>query len=136
MQAKIFELFKCLSFERTISVMYEDHQYDTQFAARLAQLRTNKGVSARETSLALGQNPAYINNIETGKAFPSMMCFFYICEYLEITPFEFFNTSDPNPDQIMRIIDYLKRMDREQLVHIEALTHDLVDSTQVKKTKK
>ncbi len=107
--------------------MLEDHQYDQQFAERLTKLRLNKGVSAREMSLDIGQNPAYINNIETGKSFPSMMGFFYICEYLEITPVEFFDTSDPNPDQIIRIVEYLKRMNRNQLGLLEALTHDLTD---------
>ena len=83
--------------------MYEDRQYDKQFSARLSQLRMNKGVSAREMSLDIGQNPAYINNIETGKSFPSFMGFLYICEYLQITPEAFFDITDPNPDQIIRI---------------------------------
>ncbi|MCR5686221.1 MAG: helix-turn-helix domain-containing protein [Lachnospiraceae bacterium] len=115
--------------------MLEDHQYEKQFAARLTQLRMNKGVSAREMSLDIGQNPAYINNIETGKAFPSMMCFFYICEYLEITPVEFFDTSTSNPDQIIRINDYLKYLTRDQLGHIEAISHDLAEKNQKKRTK-
>ena len=46
--------------------------------------------SAREMSLALGQNPSYINRIENGKALPSMQGFFSICEYLQITPGDFF----------------------------------------------
>ena len=117
----------------TNSFMYEDHQYDKKFAARLAQLRINKGVSAREMSLALGQNPAYINNIETGKAFPSMMCFFYICEYLEITPAEFFDTSNPNPDQINRLVEYSKRLTRGQLEIVEPLLDELAKVTGKKK---
>ena len=60
--------------------------YDDFFKLRLSQLRTQKGVSARDMSLSLGQNPGYINNIETGKALPSMSAFFYICEYLNISP--------------------------------------------------
>ena len=112
--------------------MYEDHQYEKQFALRLSQLRTNKGVSAREMSLDIGQNPAYINNIETGKSFPSMMGFFYICEYLEITPMDFFDTSKPNPDQVIRIVEYLKRLNRDQLGHLEAISHDLAAKTKKK----
>ena len=107
--------------------MYVDHQYEKQFALRLSQLRTNKGVSAREMSLDIGQNPAYINNIETGKAFPSMMGFFYICEYLQITPVEFFDISDPNPDQVIRITENMKHLNRDQLVYMEALSHDLAE---------
>ncbi len=113
--------------------MYEDHQYDKNFALRLSQLRINKGVSAREMSLDIGQNPAYINNIETGKAFPSMMGFFYICEYLQITPMEFFDTSDPNPDQVIRIMEYMKLLNRDQLEHIEAISHDLAERRSKKK---
>lgn len=55
---------------------------DKEFSLRLAKLRTQKGVSARDMSLSMGQNPGYINNIETGKSMPSLSGFFYICDYL------------------------------------------------------
>ena len=58
-------------------------QYEERFSKRLIQLRMQKGVSAREMSLSIGQNASYINNIETGKALPSMNGFFYICEYMK-----------------------------------------------------
>ena len=61
------------------------------FSTRLAQLRTDEEISAREMSLDLGQNPSYINRIENQKAYPSMQVFFYICDYLKITPGDFFN---------------------------------------------
>ena len=47
------------------------------FSTRLAQLRTDEEISAREMSLDLGQNPSYINRIENQKAYPSMQVFFY-----------------------------------------------------------
>ena len=59
------------------------------FYRRIAELRAQKGVSARDMSLSLGQNAGYINNIENGHNLPSMTVFFYICEYLGITPKEF-----------------------------------------------
>ena len=109
--------------------MSEDFQYDEKaFADRLAHLRMNMGVSAREMSLAIGQNPAYINNIETCKAFPSMMGFFYICDYLHITPVEFFDTGNPNPDQVNRIAEYLKKLNSDQLDHFEGLSRDLAEA--------
>ena len=69
--------------------------YEEDFARRLAQLRVKKGVSARDMSLSIGQNPGYINTIENGKAFPTMVNFFYICEFLGVTPQEciFFDDS-------------------------------------------
>ena len=41
--------------------------YETEFAQRLAQLRVQKGTSARDMSLSIGQNPGYINAIENVK---------------------------------------------------------------------
>ena len=64
------------------------------FAERIIKLRTSKGISAREMSLSLGQAAGYINNIENGKNLPSMAMFFEICEYLEVTPQEFFDYAD------------------------------------------
>lgn len=65
--------------------------YEDLFAKRLTQLREAKGVSGREMSLDIGQNSSYINRIENGKAMPSMQGFLYICEYLKVTPEEFFD---------------------------------------------
>ena len=48
----------------------------------LLDSRTQKGVSARDMSLSLGQANNYINNIENKKSLPAMQSFFYICEYL------------------------------------------------------
>ena len=41
---------------------------EKDFSLRLAKLREEKGVSARDMSLSMGQNPGYINNIESGKS--------------------------------------------------------------------
>ena len=74
-----------------------------EFIARLTQLRIKHEVSARDMSLSLGQNSSYINNIETGKALPSMTVFFYICEYFNISPQEFFSYENPNPDKTKQL---------------------------------
>lgn len=50
--------------------------YEKLFAERLSKLRSQKNVSAREMSLAIGQNESYINRIENNLAFPSMQSFF------------------------------------------------------------
>jgi transcriptional regulator with XRE-family HTH domain len=75
-------------------------RYEEEFPQRLAMLRTKKGVSARDMSLSIGQGPGYINNIENGHNLPSMSAFFYICEYLGITPSEFFDTEMKDPGKI------------------------------------
>ena len=68
--------------------------YVEEFQARLSKLRNEKGVSARDMSLSIGQNPGYIHNIENGKALPSMSVFFFICDYLGISPSEFFDVDN------------------------------------------
>ena len=72
---------------------------DDLFAKRLAQLRNQKGVSARDMSLSLGQGAGYINNIENKNNLPSMTVFFYICTYLDVTPKEFFDFDNANPKE-------------------------------------
>ena len=71
-----------------------------QFGDRLAALRIKSGISARDLSLSIGQNSHYINHIENHYSYPSMQSFFYICEYLNITPREFFDLDFDDPNHL------------------------------------
>lgn len=95
------------------------------FVARLVKLRMAKGVSAREMSLSIGQSPGYINNIENGLSFPSMTVFFYICEYLGITPQEFFDTGVTAPGKLQELMDAAKSLDYKQLDNLIAIVKGL-----------
>lgn len=99
--------------------------YENFFHTRLTELRMQKNVSARDMSLSIGQNAGYINNIETGKSLPSMTGFFYICEYLNITPQEFFDIDSAQPEELRKVIDNLKKLDKEQFHHIAAIIKSL-----------
>lgn len=90
--------------------MFEDF-----FVERLSSLRNQKNVSAREMSLALGQNSSYINRIENKLALPSMQAFFYICEYLQVSPKDFFDEENPSPIKLNEIIEESKKLDDVQL---------------------
>ena len=96
------------------------------FAERLSQLRTVKGVSARDMSLSIGQSAGYINNIENKNNLPSMAAFFYICEYLGITPQEFFEFDSKYPQKLDEIVGNLKKLDDQQLEHISAIIKGLI----------
>lgn len=100
--------------------------YEEMFARRLTQLRMQKGVSARDMSLSLGQNHGYINSIESGKTFPTMANFFYICEYLRITPKEFFDDGNTDPETLREMVDNLKRLDKEQVDALSKIVDGLV----------
>ena len=95
------------------------------FSLRLSQLRLNKGVSAREMSLDIGQGEAYINNIERGSNFPKMEPFFFICDYLGITPAEFFDTDSKNPTKEKDLLNAIKGLSNEQLDNLIALAKGL-----------
>lgn len=85
------------------------------FCKRLIQLRMNKGVSARDMSLSIGQSPNYIIGIEGGKNYPSMETFFYICDYFGITPKEFFDIDSTNPRKTTELMEIIKTLPNEQL---------------------
>jgi len=100
--------------------MFEDFVY-----SRIAQLRMKKGVSARDMSLSIGQSPGYINTIENKNNLPSMAAFFYICEYLNISPKDFFDEGSENPEKLNELIGDLKALNDEQIAHVAAIVKGL-----------
>ena len=100
---------------------------ERDFSLRIATLRTKKGVSARDMSLSMGQNPGNINNIESGKSLPSLLGIFYICDYLKITPSELFDTDVENPEKLKGIVEDLRHLNDKQLDTIATLVKDLIN---------
>ena len=76
-------------------------------------------------SLSIGQNGSYINRIENKNAFPSMQAFFYICEYLQISPKDFFDMEIPNPGKLNDVILELRKLNEEQLDTVLAVAKGL-----------
>ena len=95
------------------------------FSSRLTQLRNEQKISARDLSLSLGQSAGYINKIENKRSLPSMQLFFYLCEYLKITPMEFFDRNITHPLLLNEVIIELEKMDNYQLEHILAISKDI-----------
>ena len=96
------------------------------FYQRISELRIQKGVSARDMSLSLGQSESYINKIENKRTLPSMTGFFYICDYLNITPQEFFNTDATAPQKSKELLREIERLTPEQIDHIVLVVRDLI----------
>ena len=92
---------------------------------RIAQLRMQKGVSARDMSLSLGQSESYINKIENKRTLPSMTGFIYICEYFNITPQEFFTTEVSSPEKTKELLSELEKLTPEQAGHILQVVKDI-----------
>lgn len=102
-------------------MMYEEFTQE-----RIAQLRMQRNVSARDMSLSLGQNNSYINQIENKKALPSLQGLFYICEYFGITPQQFFDGESAYPSQLADLVNDLKKLDLKTLEHVSGLVKAVI----------
>lgn len=95
------------------------------FYGRLTELRIQKGVSARDMSLSLGQSESYINKIENKRTLPSLTGFIYICEYFGITPQEFFNNKVSAPQKLKELVEEMEKLTPEQTDHILTIVKDI-----------
>jgi len=99
--------------------------YIEWFYKRLTELRIQKGVSARDMSLSLGQSESYINKIENKRTLPSLTGFMYICEYFCITPQEFFNENAVAPQKTKELLQELEKLSPEYADHVLQVVKDL-----------
>ena len=99
--------------------------YNEWFASRLSQLRNEKGVSARDMSLSLGQSESYINKIENRRTLPSMSGFFFICEYLGIEPMQFFDVQTTSPMKTTEILTEIGKLSPEKAEHVLQIIKDI-----------
>ena len=99
--------------------------YEEFFSLRLAELRMQKVVSARDMSLSIGQSENYINKIENRKSLPSMHAFFFICEYLGVTPAQFFDKDNQNPALLNDALSEIRKLDEASLAHIMGLAKEI-----------
>lgn len=83
---------------------------------RISQLRTNQGISEYKMSLDLGYSKSYVQSISSGKALPSMAEFLYICEYLGVTPKEFFDGDVAEPQMIQKLVNHALHLSPDDLV--------------------
>lgn len=88
---------------------------ETFIRDRISELRTQKNISEYKMSLDLGHSKSYIQSISSGKALPSMSEFFYICEYLGVTPKEFFDPDETDSIRLHKLDSYAKNLSSKDL---------------------
>lgn len=89
--------------------------------SRITELRLQKGVAEHRMSLDLGHSRSYMQSISSGRALPSMTEFFAICDYLDVTPQDFFNVDCSAPPLYNQLKDEAKNLspqDLELLLHL------------------
>lgn len=94
---------------------------------RISYLRTQKGISEYKMSLDMGHSKSYIQSISSGKALPSLNEFLYICEYLGVTPKEFFDTEIKEPLLVHKLNDITKNMSDDSLEALINIAERMID---------
>lgn len=79
-------------------------------------------------SYDLGHSRGYVNNISSGKALPSMAEFFSICEYFNITPIEFFDQQQHNPELVNNAVGKLKKLSESDLLLVINILNRFLDN--------
>lgn len=85
---------------------------------RITQLRLQKEVSEYQMGYDLGHSRSYMYNISSGKSLPPLPEFLEICNYLGVTPSQFFDTSAENPALLQTAIEELKKLNDDDLMLI------------------
>ena len=104
-----------------------DHDF---IPKRITDLRIKKGVSEYKMSLDLGHSRSYIQNIASGRSKPSIDELLYICEYLDVTPRDFFDESIAEPVLIQKALDGMRSLSDKDLLSLLSLIERLKEKTQ------
>ena len=92
---------------------------------RITELRLKKDVSEHRMSMDLGHARSYIHSIVSGRVLPSMSEFLSICEYLEITPKNFFDEELKGAAQFTKLEKNVRKLSEQDLTFITDLAERL-----------
>ena len=94
---------------------------------RITQLRLKKGVSEYQMSYDLGHSRGYVYNISSGKSLPPLKEFLAICDYFEITPQQFFDDSEQNPELVQKALEGIRQLDEKDLLMLLGLINRMLE---------
>ena len=90
--------------------------------------RFERGLTQQDIADHLNVSVKSVSRWENGVNMPSMTAFFYICDFLHVTPEEFFSYETPNPLKTRDTYDLFCQLNDRQ--------HDLVQSLIIEITRK
>ena len=94
---------------------------------RITELRMKKGVSEYKMSYDLGKSRGYIYNISSGKSLPPMKEFLSICDYLEVTPQQFFDSDTKHPELVQKARLSMKDLNESDMLLLLSFINRLRD---------
>lgn len=92
---------------------------------RITRLRLNKGVSEYKMSYDLGHSRSYVHNISSGKCLPTMSEFLVVCEYLGVTPAQFFDEGLEEPMLVSDAVKAIRELDADSIKLVISLAKKL-----------
>lgn len=100
--------------------------YEEFVKERITQLRLKKGVSEYQMSYDLGHSRGYVYNISSGKALPPLKEFFAICDYFEIAPQQFFDTSSQHPELVQKALEGMEKLNESDMLMLLGIINRLL----------
>lgn len=95
---------------------------------RITELRIKKDVSEYQMSLDMGHSKNYIHHISSGQSKPSIEEFLYICDYLGVTPRDFFDEGTSNPILIQKALAGMRELPDKDLLTLLSLIERLKET--------
>lgn len=92
---------------------------------RITELRMQKGISELKMSRDLGHSDGYIHHIVAGRSMPSLTEFFYICDYLDVSPSAFFTGGGEGNLLAQMITAEIQDMPEDELKLLLQLIHKI-----------
>jgi len=83
---------------------------------RITELRLKKGISEYKMSTDMGHSKSYIQSITSRRALPSLSEFIYMCEYLGVTPKEFFDENITEPILVRQLCNLVSNLPDKDLL--------------------
>lgn len=96
---------------------------------RLTELIISANISESKMSKDLGYNRGYIRSITSGNALPHMKAFLKICEYLQVSPAEFFNVEAEKSVLLSQTIEDFNQLNTENKLVLREVIRKLKRST-------
>lgn len=96
---------------------------------RITELRIAKGVSEYKMSLDLGHSKNYIRNITVKNSLPSMREFLNLCEYLCVTPKQFFDVETNYDESVLvnQLLEFIPRLDKSDIELLIKMSEKMVE---------
>lgn len=96
---------------------------------RITELRLARNISEYQMSLELGKSKSYIQGITSKKALPSVKQLFEICDYLNVSLSEFFDSANHDSPLLSETIMQLRKLSADDLQMIHDVAERLASLT-------